>query len=120
MPAAFWLAANRLYTPLLRDEDARTASRAVSRNARFARSLFLNSCWFCWFAHLWVANSQCDAVRTRRAVLHVPAVMVRFARCETSSSSSSTCWSPLRSSFAPVASAPWPPSACYSAPVADQ
>jgi hypothetical protein len=25
---------------------------------------------------LWVANSQCDAIRTRRAVLHVPAVMV--------------------------------------------
>ena len=29
-----------------------------------------------------MANSQCDAIRTRRAVLHVPAVMVRFARCE--------------------------------------
>jgi len=49
-----------------------------------------------------VATSQCDAVRARRAVLHSLAVMVRLARCEKSSSLSSTCWSPLRSSFAPA------------------
>ena len=40
--------------------------------------------------------------------------MVRFAQCVKSSSLPFTCWSPLRSSFAPVASAPSPPSPCYS------
>ena len=45
-----------------------------------------------------MASSQCDAFRTRGAGLHVLTVMVRFARCEKSSSLPSTCWSPLRSS----------------------
>ena len=61
-----------------------------------------------------MANSQCDAIRTPRAVLRVPAAVVRFGRCEKSSSLPSTCWSPSRSSFAPAASAPSPPSPCYS------
>jgi transposase InsO family protein len=67
-----------------------------------------HDCTIAYLLYVCVANSQCDATRTPRAVLHVPAVMVRFARCEKSSSLPSTCWSPLRSSSAPVASAPSP------------
>jgi hypothetical protein len=40
---------------------------------------------------LWGANSQCDAIRLRRAVLHVPVVMVPFAPCANFSSSPSIC-----------------------------
>jgi len=63
---------------------------------------------------LWVAKSQYEGIRLYGAVLRARAAMIRFAPCATSSSSPSTWSSRWRSSFAPLASAPSPPSPCYS------
>jgi hypothetical protein len=45
--------------------------------------------------HLSVAKSQYEGIRLCGAVLRALAVMLRFAPCANSSSSPSTCWSPL-------------------------
>ena len=51
---------------------------------------------------LWVANSQCDRIRLRRAVLHALAVVVPFPPCANSSSSSFTYWSRPQSFYTQV------------------